>query len=273
MKGEIGAMNIIVCVKQVIDPEAPPVSFKVDSSSNKVVSPAGVPPVINPFDENALEAALRIKDAQGGKVTAISLGANLLRDVVKKPLAMGADELILLEDEAFTEGDSWSIAYTLAMAIKKIGDYDIIFCGRQAADWDAGQVGSGIAEILGLPSVTVAKKIDITDGKAKVERVTADGYEVVETPLPAVITVSNELGEARYPTVKGIMAAKRVEPIIWKPADIGVDPSKIGAAGQHTKLLKLFQPVREGKCEIIEGGSPEEAGGNLATKLREAKIL
>jgi electron transfer flavoprotein beta subunit len=260
-------MNMIVCVKQVIDPEAPPVSFKVDTSSNKVVPPAGVPPVINPFDENALEAALRIKDAQGGKITAISMGANLLRDVVKKPLA------ILLDDEAFAEGDSWSRAYALAMAIKKIGTYDIIFCGRQAADWDAGQVGSGIAEILGLPSVTVAKKIDITDGKAKVERVTADGYEVVETPLPAVITVSNELGEARYPTVKGIMAAKRVEPTVWKPADIGVDPSQIGSAGQRSKLLKLFQPVREGKCEIIEGASPEEAGSNLAAKLKEAKVI
>lgn len=266
-------MNMIVCVKQVIDPEAPPVSFKVDSASNKVVPPAGVPPVINPFDENALEAALKIKDAKGGKITAISLGVNLMRDVVRKPLAMGADELILLEDEAFNEGDSWSIAYALAMAIKKIGSYDIIFCGRQAADWDAGQVGSGIAEILGLPSVTLAKKIEITDGKARVERVTADGYEVVETPLPALITVSNELGEARYPTVKGIMGAKRIQPVIWKPADIGVDPSKIGAAGRRTKLVKLFQPVREGKCEIVGGGSPEEAGSNLATKLRDAKVI
>ena len=266
-------MNMIVCVKQVIDPEAPPASFKVDSSSNRVVPPQGVPPVISPFDENAVEAALRVKDVQGGKITAISLGINLLREVVKKPLSMGADELILLEDDAFTEGDSWSVAYALAMAIKKIGDYDLVFCGRQAADWDAGQVGSGIAEILGLPSVTVAKKIDIVDGKARVERVIADGYEVVEVALPALITVSNELGEARYPTIKGIMTAKKIEPIIWKPADIGIDPSQTGAAGRRTKLVKLFQPVREGKCEIVEGENPEEAGGNLATKLRSAKIL
>lgn len=266
-------VNMIVCVKQVIDPEAPPVSFKVDSASNKVVPPTGVPPVINPFDENAMEAALKIKDVKGGKITALSLGVNLVRDVVRKPLAMGADELILLEDEAFNEGDSWSIAYALAMAIKKIGKFDIIFCGRQAADWDAGQVGSGIAEILGLPSVTLAKKVDVTDGKARVERVTADGYEVVETPLPALITVSNELGEARYPTVKGIMGAKRIQPVVWKPADIGVEPSKTGAAGRRTKLVKLFQPVREGKCEIVGGGTPEEAGSNLAAKLREAKII
>ena len=266
-------MNMIVCAKQVIDPEAPPVSFKVDSATNKVVPPPGVPPVISPFDEQAVEAALRIKDVQGGKITVLTLGTNLLRDVVKKPLSMGADELILLEDEAFAEGDSWSTAYALAMAIKKIGDYDLIFCGRQAGDWDAGQVGSGIAEILGLPSVTVAKKIDVTDGKAKVERVTADGYEVVEVSLPALVTVSNELGEPRYPTIKGIMAAKKKAAVIWKPADIGVEVSQIGAAGRRTKLLKLFQPVREGKCEVIQGESPEEAAVNLALKLKEVKIL
>jgi len=266
-------MNMIVCVKQVLDPEAPPASFKIDASSNKVVSPPGVSPVISPFDENAVEAALRIKDAQGGKITVISLGANLLREVVKKPLSMGADELILLEDEAFTGGDSWSTAYALAMAIKKVGGYDLIFCGRQAADWDAGQVGSGIAEILGLPGVTVAKKVEVTDGKARVERVTADGYEVIEVSLPALVTVSNELGEARYPTIKGIMAAKKIEPVVWKPADIGVEPVQIGAAGRRVKLLKLFQPVHEGKCELVEGESLEEAGVNLALKLRESKIL
>ena len=266
-------MNMIVCVKQVVDPEAPPASFKIDTDSNSVVPPSGVPPVISPFDENAVEAALRIKDAQGGKITVISLGTNLLRDVVKKPLAMGADELILLEDDAFAGGDSWSTAYALAMAIKKIGDYDLIFCGRQAADWDAGQVGSGIAEVLGLPSVTVVKKIDIVDGKARVERVTDEGYEVVEVSLPALVTVSNELGEPRYATIKGIMTAKKKDPVIWKPADIGVSPSQVGAAGRRTEMLKLFQPVHEGKCEVIEGESPEEAAANLALKLREAKIL
>jgi len=264
-------MNIIVCVKQVLDPEAPPASFKIDG--NKVVPPPGVSPVISPFDENAVEAALRIKDAQGGKITVLSLGTNLLRDVVKKPLSMGADELILLEDEAFADSDSWSTAHALAMAIEKIGEYDLIFCGRQAADLDSGQVGSGIAEMLGLPSVTLAKKIEAADGKARVERVTAEGYEVVEVSLPALITVSNELGEPRYATLKGIMAAGKVQPVIWKPADIGVEPSQIGAGGRRTKLLKLFQPVREGKCEIIEGENPEEAAVNLALKLRESKII
>ncbi|MBP1611173.1 MAG: electron transfer flavoprotein beta subunit, partial [Acidobacteria bacterium] len=112
---------------------------------------------------------------------------------------MGADELILLEDDAFAGGDSWSTAHALAAAIRKIGTYDLILCGRQAADWNAGQTGSGIAQLLNLPCVTVARKIEVTDGKALVERVTANGYETVEVTLPAVITVSNEIGQARYP--------------------------------------------------------------------------
>ena len=266
-------MDIIVCCKQVLDPEAPPASFKIDPSTNKVVPPQGVPPVISPFDETAVEAALRIKDAKGGKISVISLGVNLLRDVVKKPLSMGADELILLGDSAFVDGDAWSTAYALAMAIKKIGRYDLIFCGRQAADWDSGQVGSGIAEILGLPSVTIARKVEALDGKARVERIAGDGIEIIEVSLPALITVSNELGAARYPTIKGIMTAKRKEPIVWKPADIGVDPSKVGAAGRRTKLTKLFQPVKESKCEIIAGDTPEETAVKLALRLREEKAL
>lgn len=266
-------MNMVVCVKQVIDPEAPPASFKIDPATNKVVPPAGVPPVIDPYGEYAVEAALRIKEAVGGKVTAVSLGTNQLRDVVKKPLSMGADELILLEDEAFTDGDSWSTAYALAMAIKKIGEYDLILCGREASDWNAGQVGSGIAEILGLPSLTLVTKIDVTDGKANVERLTADGREILEVSLPALVTISNEIGEPRYPTIKGIMAAKKKEPTVWTPGDIGVEPGQIGNAGRRAKMVKLFQPVHEAQAEIVEGETPEEAGANLAVKLREAKIL
>jgi electron transfer flavoprotein beta subunit len=266
-------MNIIVCVKQVNDPEAPPSSFKIDAAANKVIPPSGMPPVISTFDEFAVEAAIRLKEKVGGKITALSLGVNLLRDVVKKPLSMGADELVLLEDPAYTDGDSWTTAYALAMAIRKIGQFDLILCGRQSADWDAGQVGTGIAEILGLPSVTLARKLEAEGNKLKVERVIPDGYELVETALPAVVTLSNEHAAPRYPNVKGIMTAKRKEPIIWKPADIGVDPAKIGASGRRAKLLRLFQPVRDSKCEILTGDTPEEAAARLAQKLREAKVL
>jgi electron transfer flavoprotein beta subunit len=265
-------MNIIVCVKQVIDPEAPPASFKIDTASNKAVM-TGVPPVIDPYGEFAVEAALQLKDKVGGQVTAISMGNSLLREVVKKPLSMGADELILLEDEAFVDGDSWATAHALAAAIKKVGEFDLILTGREASDTNAGQVGPGIAELLGLPSVTLVKKVEAQDGKAKIERVTQDGYEVMEVNLPAVLTISNEVGEPRYPTIKGIMAAKKKEPVVWKPADIGMEPGKVGAAGQIQKMKKLFQPMREGKVEMVEGESPEEAAVNLALKLREAKLI
>jgi electron transfer flavoprotein beta subunit len=220
-----------------------------------------------------VEAALKLKEAKGGKVTVVSLGVNLLREVVKKPLAMGADELILLEDEAYTGGDSLATASALATAIKKKGSYDLILCGREASDTNAGQTGPAIAEILGLPCVTLIRKIEAVDGKLKVERVNSVGYDVAEVPLPAVLTVSNEIGQPRYPTIKGIMAAKKLEPVVWKPADIGIDASKAGAAGRRTKIRKLFQPVHEGTCDIAGGDSPEEMAANLAKKLREARIL
>jgi len=266
-------MNMIVCVKQVFNPEVPPDSFKTDPIANNVLADAGTPPVISPFDEQAVEAALRVKDICGGKITVISLGVNLQRDVVKKPLSMGTDELILLEDPAFADGDSWSTGYALAAAIKKIGQFDLIFCGRQAADWDSGQVGYYIAEILGLPQVTLAKKVEVEDYRVKVEKVTDEGYEVVKVAMQALITISNELGVPRYNTIKGIMAAKRKEPIIWKPADINVDISKIGAVGRRTKMVKLFQPVHISKCEIITGETEEDAGANLAKKMIDVKLL
>jgi electron transfer flavoprotein beta subunit len=262
--------NMIVCCKQVPDPEAPPAVFKV--VDNKMTLPPEVKPVIGQYEEFALEAALRIKDTTGGKITAISVGNNFVRDVIKKALAVGADELVLLEDKAFEDGDSWSTAHALAAAIKKIGEYDIIFCGRQSSDWDAGQVGLGIAEILGIPAVTLAREVEVNDGKAQVQRVIPDGCQVIEVTLPAVIAVTSGL-TLRYATLKGIMAAAKKQPVVWKPADIGLDPSQIGAAGRRTRLDKLFQPVKEAKCEMIEGETAAEAGAKLAVRLREAKLL
>ena len=268
-------MNMIVCCKQVLDPEAAPSTFKLDAANNRMVQPPEVKPVVSPYDEQAVEAALRIKDKdKTQKVSIISLGNGLVRDVVKKPLSMGADELILLEDPAFEGGDSFAVASALAAAIKKIGAFDLIFFGRQESEWDDGQVGSGVAEILGIPSVTVAKKVEPIDAnKVKVERVVADGYQVVEVQTPAVITVSNELGEARYATLKGIMAASKKQPIVWKPADVGLEAGKVGAGARKSKIVKLFQPVKEGKCEVVSADSPAEAAALLAQKLRYAKVI
>ena len=261
-------MNIIVCVKQVPDSQMPMASFKIDQATNKLVPTPGIPPVINGYDEQAVEAALRLKEANGGKITALSLGKELVSDVIKKPLSMGADELILLQDDAFEDGDDYVTAYALAAAIKKIGEYDLIICGRQASDFDSGVVGAGIGEILGLPVITIARDIKMTDGVIRVERVVPDGYEVVEASPPVVVTVSNELGQPRYPTLRGIMAAGRKQPTVWSAQDLGLDTT-----ASRMKLLKLYQPDKISQCEFIEGGSPAEAGVNLALKLREAKII
>jgi len=266
-------MKLIVCVKQVIDPEEPPSSFGVDESACKITLPPGVPSVVSPFDRQAVEAALRIKDDKGGKVTALSLGHELSPAVLRDPLAMGADELVLLDDPVFENGDAWSTAYGLAMGAKKIGDFDIIFCGRQDSETDAGQIGTCMGKILNFPCVTVAKKIDVKDGKATIERVTDDGHEVLTVDLPLVVTVSNELGEARFATVKQTMKARKIKPVVWRHSDLDLTADQASVSGQKVKLVKLFKPVCDIKCEMIQGATPEEMGANLAVKLRESNLL
>lgn len=262
-------LNIIVCIKVVLDPEAPLSTFNIDPEAKRAIPAKGVPPVINPYDENSLEAALRIKDLHRSKITAISMGKDLAKAVVKKSLAAGVDELILLEDDLFEDLDGYSTAYLLAAAIKKIGEYDLIFTGRQAADTNAGQVGSGIAEILGIPSVTVAQKVELGDGKVKVERVVSDGYEVIEVPLPALITISHELGGLRSIQVRELMAAQKKPFTTWKAQDLGVELSPKG----RSRMLQLFMPHKEARCQIVDGETSEEAGANLALKLRESEII
>ena len=266
-------MNIIVCVKQIPDPETPPASFKIDPEAKKAIPAPGVAPVINPFDEQAVEAALRIKDAHDAKVTVLSLGPASARDVLKHAMAMGADEGFLLDTSVFEGSDSYATALALSTAIKKIGEYDLIFCGRQAGDWDNGQVGLGIAELLGIPSVIPAQKAEVADGKVLVERVIPDGYEILEMPTPALIAVSNELGEPRYATLKGIMTAAKKEVTVWNAQELGLEPAQVGPSGARTKILKLFIPVREAKCFFVEGETLEEAATNLALKLREDKVV
>lgn len=266
-------LHIIVCVKQVPDPEAPASSFRVDEAAKKVVAAAGVAPVISQFDALAVEAALRIKDAAADtKITVISLGPEGARDVIKHSLAMGADEGVLLTDSAFV-GDSYTTALAISKAIEKIADYNLVLCGRQATDWDAGVVGYGIAEMLGLPSVSLAKSVVVQDSKVVVERVLMEGYDTVEAPLPALVTVSNELGEPRYPKLQQIMLAARKQVTIWGAGDLGLDASSVGAGAVRLNLERLFQPVSEVECEIMEGETPTETASKLAQRLREQKII
>lgn len=266
-------INIIVCVKQVLNPEMPPGKFRILPEANKVLPPEGIPPVMSPFDEQAVEAALRIKDKKEAKITLISVGPSAAQDVIKHGIAMGADDGVLLNDPAFEGGDSFSTAYVLTQAIKKLGKYDLILCGRQAADWDQGQVGSLIAENMGIPAVTLAQKVEALDGKLRVERVILDGYQVAEVAMPSVVTVSNEIGQPRLPAGRGIiMAARKVIPV-WTAKDVGADPALSGAAGARTKLLSLFIPVRDTKCEIIQAEDAAQAAVKLADRLKQAKLI
>ena len=266
-------MNIVVCVKQVPNPEIPMGKFKVDEKANKVLPPEGIPPVISPFDEQAVEVAIRLKEAKGGTIKVISMGPASARDVVKHSLAMGADEGALLQDTVFDNCDSFGTAYVLGKAIQKLGPFDLVLCGRQAADWDQGQVGSLLAESLGIPIITFARKIEPADSKLKVERVILDGYEIVESNMPAVVTISSEVGQPRLPSGWGIIQASRKKIPIWTAKDIGADVAQLGGAAARTELLKLFIPAREGKCEIIGADTGAEAAVKLAIRLREAKVI
>jgi electron transfer flavoprotein beta subunit len=267
---ELSNMKIIVCIKQVPDPSASSSGIKVDTEAKRVIMPQGTPPVMNPYDENALEAALKIKDSHGAVITVISAGRNLAKPLLRKSLAVGANNLILLEDNAFENLDSYATAHLLAAAIREIGEYDLILCGRQAADTDAGQVGSGIAEILKIPCITTASKVEPSNGTVRVERVVSDGWEVIEVPTPALVTASSEIGELRYPKLKALQAAQKMPITVRTGQELGVDVSQL----KRLSMVRLSAPPgRKAECQFIGGETPEEAGTNLAVKLREAKLL
>jgi electron transfer flavoprotein beta subunit len=267
-------VNIIVCVKQIPDPETPAASFKVDEAAKKVVPAQGIAPVVNPYDPQATEAALRLRDADGGgKVTVISLGPDTARDAIKHALAMGADEGVLLSDAAFGDIDNFQTANALAKAIEKVGGADLILMGRAAADWDMGVVPTGVGQILGLPVVTVAKAIEKDGSGVKVTRVLDDGFQTVQAPLPAIVSVSNEFGEPRYPQLRQIMMAAKKTVQVWNAGDLGLGGEDLGSANRAMPLEALYQPKVESNVEIIEGDSPEEKARNLALKLRAAKLV
>jgi len=267
-------LHIICCVKQVPDPETPASQFKVDEAVKKVLPVPGIDPVADEYAILGVEAALRIREGVGeAKITILCLGPEAARDAVKKALAMGADEGIQLTDKAFEDGDSFATARALAAAIKKLEPFDLIICGRQAPDWDVGVTPSIMADMLGLPCVTRASEIKVSDRTLQVERVLLDGFETVQSSLPAVVSVSNELGEPRYPQLREIMAAAKKPVAVWSAADLGLDPSQVGLAGSVLSLDRLYVPVHEAKCEFIEADTPEEAAEKLATMLREAKLI
>ncbi len=266
-------MDIIVCIKQVLDHDIPPRDFKVDEEKRAVVPPANVPPIISNFDEYAIEEAITLKEANGGKITLLTVGDESSRDSLKKCLAMGCDEAILLNDSAFEGSDSFGIARILAGAIKKIGSFDIILCGRLSSDWSFGTTALALAEALDLPSVSQLQKLEANGDTLRCERVLEDGEEIVEVSMPCLLTASNEINTPRLPSVKGILMASRKQIPVWGAGDIGVDTSQVGAGAATLELTKLYKPDYSTLCEFIEADSLEEAAEKLATRLREDKII
>ena len=246
-------MNIIVCIKQVpastkvrTDPETG--VFKADDTED---------PIINPFDEYAIEEGIRLREKHGGVVKIISMGPARAEKAIRTAIAMGADEGYLAMDQAFDGSDTWATAYTLAAAVKKTGAFDIIICGKQTMDSDTAQVGPGIAEMLDIPFITYIRKIrEIKDSVITVERMAENGFTVVQMPLPGLITVVKEINEPRLASLKGIMKSKKTEIKKMAAQDLGVDKEKTGLYGSGAWVLRTATPQKRTGGEKITGELP-----------------
>jgi len=261
-------MNIAVLIKQV--PEIDLV--KVDEAAGEVVLPSG-PGVVNPFDEYAVEEALRLKEAHGGKVSVISFGSERTESALRACLALGVDEAILISDPIFEKSDPQAVGKILSAGLKKLGEFDLVLAGKQAIDDDSAQVPAAVAGVLDLPQVMFVKKFDsVENDKATVWRTTEEGYDVVEVALPAVISVVKEINEPRLPSLKGKMMAKKAQITKWTAADIGLSDESVGA-NSNTDILKVSAPPPRQKGEMIEGETPQEIADKLYDKLKQNQQL
>ena len=255
------------------DTDIPPSQFKVDEADLRVIHPAGVPPIVNGFDMNAVEAALRLRDAGVEcEIVIFSVGTDFAMDVMKKPLAIGADRLVLVDDEASESLDALGTARALSAAIERDGGADLVLAGRQASDWDQAHVPIMLSELMSAPLVTLVRGLTVSSdgGGFEVERVAEGGFQRVACPMPAVMTVTNELGEARYANLRGIMMASRKQPETMTLSELGLSDLVSGKALQMTRL---FVPASESNIEMIEGEDESDSGRLLALKLREAKLI
>ncbi len=251
-------MNIIVCIKQVPDTT----EVRIDPETKNLVRD-GVKSIINPFDMYAIEEGVRLKEKFGGKTIVLTMGPPQAEAVLREAISLGCDEAVLISDRAFAGADTLATSYTISKAIEKIKDYDLIICGKQAIDGDTAQVGPGVAASLDIPQITYVRKIEeIKDGIIKAERATEEGYEVVQTKLPCLITVVKEINVPRLPSLKGKMKAKSAVIPGWKASDIYADESRIGLKGSPTWVYKIFTPPPRPQGKIFEG-EPQHAVNQL----------
>lgn len=248
-------MNIIVCIKQVPNTT----DVKIDPVTNTLIRD-GVESVINPFDTYAIEEGVRLKERYGGKVTVVTMGPPQAENALKEAISLGCDEAILVSDRKFAGSDTWATSYTLSYAIRKIGAFDCIICGKQASDGDTAQVGPGISTHLDIPQVTYVKRIEeISNNKARVERMTEEGYDILETPLPCLFTVVKEINTPRLPSMRGMMKAKSAKITKWTAEDIKADPKSIGLDGSPTRVVKIFTPPPRKGGEMLKGDTADIA--------------
>jgi len=261
-------MNIIVLVKQVPDTS----EVKINRETNTLIRD-GVPSIINPYDMYAIEEALRLKEKHGGKVTAVTMGPPQAAEALKEAVSLGVDDVVLLSDRAFAGADTWATSYALSQGIRKIGEYDLIIAGKQAIDGDTAQVGPETADMLGIPFVAYIRKIEQVEAKRMVaERLMDEGYDVVETPLPALITVVKEINQPRLPSLKGKMKSKSLKVTSWNAKDVGAEDAKCGLKGSPTKVVKIFPPAPRGQREILSG-SLEDQVATVTRKLKEQALI
>ena len=256
-------MNIIVCIKQV--PETTDV--RINPETNTLIR-EGVKSIINPFDVYAIEEGIRLKERFGGKVTVISMGPPQAEAALREAISLGADEGVLVGDRAFAGSDTWATSYTLSGAIKKLGEFDLILCGKQASDGDTAQVGPGISAHLDIPQVTYVKKIEEVKDKAmRVERMLEEGFEIIETPLPALLTVVKEINEPRLPSLKGMMRAKSAKITVFTQKELNLDSQNIGLCGSPTQVVKIFTPPQRQGGQMLSG-EPSEIADKIVGLLK-----
>lgn len=266
-------MKIVVCIKQIIDPEIPTELFRLDPATKRQVR-GGLSLVISAYDQNALEVALQLKEKGGGTVTALSLGAAEAQGAVKSAMGMGVDAGALVQDPALAGSDAFGVAHILAKAIQKMGLPDLILTGCVSGDTGEKAVGPLLAEELDLPCLTFVSRIEARDGTFRARRIVEDGYEVVEGQLPLVASIlSDDSNVPRYSKLKDIMAAARKPVAVLKASDLGLDMARVGEAGGRTRVRELIIPQRESRCEMVEGETPEEQAERLTARLREIKVI
>jgi electron transfer flavoprotein beta subunit len=264
-------LDILVCIKQVPDPDHFS-EVRLDARTGRIVR-EGIPAIINPLDRNALEEAVRAREKFSGKVTAISMGPPQARRAVEEALAMGADRGVLLCDTAFAGADTLATATALFYAVRKLGRFDLIFCGNETVDSGTAQVGPQLAELLGIPEVSGVRQVTyVGDKTLEVNRVLERGYMRMRVRLPVLLCVAKDINKPRLPTVQSIMEVAHVEVITWTATDIGAPPEHIGLRGSPTCAIGVYEHKTGRRREMMQG-SNEEKIRTAVTRLRELGAL